>query len=237
MEKRDRGPLCGDFGNRTKSGKLCGGLAIAGTRHCRMHSGKTLAKARAEGNVVVELRRWGLNPGENTLADPGEVLLRLVTQSAARCELYAGVLQQAYEAAEQLRAAGTTDVRSDLLAEETARLTLERVFNTGGVGALIGHTYAGTQSSGVIATGEKIRGLAELEAQERDRCANFATKAIAAGLAERQVRFAERQGQLLAAIITTLTEHPSLGLTPQQQSLVPQLLPAVVAQVTGQNLN
>jgi hypothetical protein len=29
----------------------------------------------------------------------------------------------------------------------------------------------------------------QLEAQERDRCANFATKAVAAGLAERTVRW------------------------------------------------
>jgi hypothetical protein len=40
-------------------------------------------------------------------------------------------------------------------------------------------------------------GLADLEAKERDRCGNFATKAIAAGLAERTVPVAERQGQLM----------------------------------------
>jgi hypothetical protein len=34
-------------------------------------------------------------------------------------------------------------------------------------------------------------GLAQLEAQERDRCAGFAAKAVAAGLAERTVRIAE----------------------------------------------
>ena len=34
-------------------------------------------------------------------------------------------------------------------------------------------------------TGEAIRGLADLEAKERERCANFASKAVAAGLAER----------------------------------------------------
>ena len=41
-------------------------------------------------------------------------------------------------------------------------------------------------------TGEAIRGLADLEAKERERCANFASKAVAAGLAERTVRIAER---------------------------------------------
>src|SRR4029434_8069392 len=37
----------------------------------------------------------------------------------------------------------------------------------------------------------------QLEAKGRDRCANFASKAAAAGLAERTVRIAERQGQLM----------------------------------------
>ena len=46
-------------------------------------------------------------------------------------------------------------------------------------------------------TGEAIRGFADLEAKERERCANFATKAVAAGVAEHTVRVAERQGQLM----------------------------------------
>jgi hypothetical protein len=50
-------------------------------------------------------------------------------------------------------------------------------------------------------TGEAIRGLADLEAKERERCANFASKAVAAGLAERTVRIAERQGQLMVEMV------------------------------------
>jgi hypothetical protein len=49
--------------------------------------------------------------------------------------------------------------------------------------------------------GEAIRGLADLEAKERERCANFASKAVAAGLAERTVRIAERQGQLMVEMV------------------------------------
>lgn len=51
------------------------------------------------------------------------------------------------------------------------------------------------------ATGEYIRGLAQLEAQERDRAANLAVKAVAAGLAERQVRLAERQAEVMFELI------------------------------------
>lgn len=202
---------CGEFGHRNNAGGPCGAIAIKGLTACRRHAGVSLTTAKAKGAVVVELRQWGLT-GHAELADPGETLLRLVTQSAARCEMYARYLAEAVDAAERLQRAGVAP-QSDLLEAETARLDLERVFNAGPVAALIGHTYAGTQTSGVIATGEKIRGLAELEAQERDRCANFAAKAVAAGLAERMVRASEQMAGLVAkAVEDSLAE---LGLDPK----------------------
>jgi hypothetical protein len=143
---------------------------------------------------------WGLG---DTNVDPGEVLLRLVTQSAARAERYAMLLEEAYEAAERLKqahdAGAQIEAPGDELADtaETARRDLDRIFNTGGVAALVGNTYGAAKDVGVYVNGEVIRGLADLEAKERERCANFATKAIAAGLAERTVRVAERQGQLM----------------------------------------
>lgn len=200
----------GDW-HRNQAGERCGAQVIDGTHNCRSHPGKALTKLRAEGAVVVELRNWGLN-GHTELADPGLTLLKLVTQSAARCEMYARLLAEAYDAADRLHAAGVAP-QSDLLAEETARMDLERIFNAGPVAALIGHKYAGTQTSGVIATGEAIRGLVELEAQERDRCANFAAKAVAAGLAERMVRAQEQlAGMVAQAMERTLAR---LGLDPQ----------------------
>jgi hypothetical protein len=63
----------------------------------------------------------------------------------------------------------------------------------------------------VYITGEAIRGLADLEAKERERCANFATKAIAAGLAERTVRVAERQGQLMVEMVQAALREVDLS--------------------------
>jgi hypothetical protein len=60
------------------------------------------------------------------------------------------------------------------------------------VAALVGNMYGAAKDVGVYVTSEAIRGLADLEATERERCVSFATKAIAAGLAERTVRVAER---------------------------------------------
>lgn len=218
-------PMPGRCGAKAHGG-FCTQRPLAGIDRCRMHAGMSLAKAKAKGAVVVEARRWGLG---DTTVDPGEVLLRLVSQSAARCELYAHLLEQAYAAAERLRRARETP-QSDLLEAETARLDLERVLNTGGVSVLIGHTYAGTQTSGVIATGEAIRGLARLEGDERDRCANFAKIAVAAGLAERQVRLAERQGAMLAAMFGEVVQ--ALGRDPDDPD-VRQLLVSVISRHAG----
>lgn len=198
--------LCGFYGHRNKRGGLCGAFVIKGTQHCGGHAGVTLAKAKAKGAVVTELREWGLT-GHRELVDPGEILLRLVTQSAARCEMYARYLAEAVAAADRLQRAGVAP-QSDLLEAETARLDLERIFNHGPVAALIGHTYAGSPTNGVIATGEKIRGLTQLEAEERDRCANFAARATTAGLAERMVRASEQlAGQMATAVERVLVRR------------------------------
>jgi hypothetical protein len=75
---------------------------------------------------------------------------------------------------------------------DQARDDLDRIFNGGGVAALVGNTYGAAKDVGVYRTGEAIRGLAELEAKERERCASFAAKAVAAGLHTRMVELAEQ---------------------------------------------
>ncbi len=224
-------PQCGKIHTRCDGHKAsdrpepCQRHPRTGSKVCDSHGGKA-PQVRAKAEVRAEIMRWGLG---DTTVDPGETMLRLVSQSAARVDFYSGLLRGAYEAADRLRVAQETP-QSDLLAAETARMDLERIFNTGGVAALIGHTYAGTQTSGVIATGEKIRGLAELEAQERDRCANFASKAVAAGLAERMTRLAEKQGAMLAGMFTAMAQ--ALGHDPSDPA-VEALIRQVIEQQAG----
>ena len=76
----------------------------------------------------------------------------------------------------------------------------------------------------MYATGEAIRGLAELEAKERERCAGFATKAIAAGLAERQVHLAEPQGEQIAMVIRAFLSDPRLEWTPERRKIGEQII-------------
>lgn len=229
----------GRCGARAGDG-FCMQRPMIGQKRCRSHPGKPLARARAEGAVTVELRKWGLD-GHTTLRDAGEVLLRLVTQSAARVELYSRLLSEAFEAAERLRqahqtgdlvvAAGSAVVpdedddgpSSDRPAVQAARADLDRVFTTGGVGALIGVRRDADRWGRLYDVEEGLRGLARLEADERDRCANFAAKAVAAGLAERQVRLAEQQGALMVAAIRAILAD--LDLTVDQQVLVGEVVP------------
>jgi hypothetical protein len=204
-----------------QTGERCKNKSILGGTTCRFHGGAAPA-VKAKAAVRAEVMAWGLT---DATVDPSEVLLRLVTQSAARAQRYSQLLEEAFEAAERLKRAheaGAVDIDESKPMAETAREDLDRIFNTGGVAALVGNTYGAAKDVGVYATGEAIRGLAQLEAQERERCANFATKAVAASLAERQVRLAERQGEVIAQVVKGILDD--LKLSREQQQMAPEVV-------------
>lgn len=161
--------------------KGCGRWAIRGGTVCPQHGGSA-PQVKSRALVRAEVAQWVL--GEAT-DDPGTVLLRMITQSRRRAELYASLLEEAYEAAEA----------EDLIG---AAWTLGGQWRMpAGVSALIGHKYAVDPQGGPsVPIAEAIRGLVQLEAEERDRCVNFCTKAITAGLAERVVRMQEREAAM-----------------------------------------
>jgi len=229
-------PRC--TGKKT-SGENCRGWRVDGSDKCRRHLPNP--KARANAAVRAEVSAWGLTDQH---ADPGEVLLRLVTQSSARVQRYSALLEEAYDAAERLKRANEAQSliseaaldREPTVDPETgkplyepadvqqAKADLERIFNLGGVAALVGATYSASNSGALYATGEAIRGLADLEAKERDRCAGFAAKAIAAGLAERQIRMAEKVGAQISEVLRHVLSNPALSLSPEQRAVVPELI-------------
>lgn len=175
----------------------CKAWAIKGGTVCGKHGGAR-KDVRALANVRAEVSKWTL--GDATL-DPGEVLLRLVTQSSARADLYSTELEKLVDESPSLREALVADV------------------------------WASSEHGDAYKAGEYIRGLASLEAQERDRCANFCVKAIAAGLAERQVRLAENQGKLVAGVIKAILGD--LGLSDEQAALVGEVVPRHLRALTA----
>jgi hypothetical protein len=156
--------------------------------------------ARKKAMVRAELVRWGLGDAK---VDPGEVLLRLVSQAAARAEFLAQLLQEQYDRVEA--------------GEETTTLPKR-------LSVLVGRTFALNRDGQPVPIAEAVRALVQLEGEERDRCANFATKAIAAGLLERQVQLAERQGALIADVLRAVLGDDRLGLSPGQLEIVPGLV-------------
>jgi hypothetical protein len=148
------------------------------------------------------------------------------------------VLQEAFDAAERLKEAHEKGTNIEAVGDEnadtaeTARRDLDRIFNTGGVAALVGKSYGAAKDVGVYyVTGEAIRGLADLEAKERERCANFATKAVAAGVAERTVRVAERQGQLMVKMAQAALRE--VDLSPEQASAFKAALARQAGELTA----
>ena len=60
------------------------------------------------------------------------------------------------------------------------------------------------KTSGSTSQAKRSEDLLILKPRSGERCANFASKAVAAGLAERTVRIAERQGQLMVEMVQRL---------------------------------
>ena len=201
-----------------KGGGVCHGAAISGLDACRMHAGQRAEVARAKGEA---LSAWSaLNSAQVVSAT--EAVLGMLQMSWARVHLYAGLLQRQLAAADP----GAP----------------------GGVGAgegLIGHTRSASPSVGVYETGEAVRGLAGLEAAERDRCVRFAKAAHDMGIAEQQVRIAEQQGvmlgeviarsadALLAAVVGAVDEAAAEAVRRSWPGWVQVIVPREIAAVAG----
>jgi len=204
-------PRCGSFGHRNKAGNPCGAVVLSGTRSCKHHAGKATAVVRAEVAIKRAVLAWDVS---QPTVDPGEALLRLLTVTFTRARMLGDLLQRAYDAAETLAQAESAlalaaELTGDAdetegraaVAVDAARSMLAQVLATGGVAALVGRTRAGDGSGGTVETGEQVRALAALEQSERKLAADLAAKAVAAGIAERQVRLAERQADLMVAVV------------------------------------
>jgi hypothetical protein len=138
-----------------------------------------------------------------------------------------GLTDQTVDPAETLLRLLTQSARRAALYADL----LERQYVDKGVAALVGVKVALDADGNAVDLGEYIRGLAELEAAERDRCAKFAKLALDAGIAERQVRLAERQGALVADAVGRILD--ALGLTAEQQALVATVVPRELRAIAG----
>ncbi|MFV2172302.1 hypothetical protein ACFHW2_12040 [Actinomadura sp. LOL_016] len=200
---------------QSRGGGRCHNLAITGLPRCRHHAGVSLELAEAQGSAM---DAWSTHYGQAAV-DPAQAVIGMLNLAVFRANFYAGLLEEQVLQAQQDR-----DENGDPYTEGAPPV---------GEGAgLIGHTYSADKEAGIFASGEAIRGLVLLEAQERDRVVKYAKAAHDMGIAERQVRVAEQQGELLASAVKQILA--GLKLSTEQQALVPQVVPpALRALATG----
>jgi hypothetical protein len=90
---------------RRADGQRCGRWPTDGATVCQKH-GAGAPQVAAKAAVRAEIERWGLGAAD---VDPGRTLLRLISQSAARAQRYAGELEGL--------AAQSPDLRSALIGD------------------------------------------------------------------------------------------------------------------------
>lgn len=178
----------------TRSGDQCKRSAIRGGTVCRVHGG-AIPRVKALAAVRAEVESWRIG---DAVDDPGEVLLRLITQSRRRADGYAAEIDRKI---------------ADGQAEFGEAFTLESI--------AIGDTMLGQIHGDAVKAGEYVRGIVKLEAEERDRLTSMATKAVAANLEERRVQLAERQANLVAMLLQGVMNDASLGFTVEQRQALP----------------
>ena len=190
------------------NGSPCRNWPVAGATRCRKHGAASPQVAR-RALVKAELAKWGL--GDSTI-DPGELLLRLTAQAAARVEFLSGLLAEQYALAESGESTTTLPAR---------------------IAVLTGPTFALSRDGEPVPIGEAIRALVYLEGIERDRAAGFAAKAVQAGLQTRVVEQAEQVGSMISTVLRQVIADPQLGLTAAQQAAFPAVLRSTLQLVGG----
>lgn len=185
-----------------RSQQRCHAFAVRGTAVCYTHAGEKTSVVKAKGEA---LSAWRAVPGRQDVS-PAEAVMAMLQMSWARVHVYASLLERQVADADTSLGVGMGE-------------------------GLVGFTRSASPSVGVYESGEAVRGLAQLEAAERDRCVRFAKVAHDMGIADREIRLAEAQGALLAGAISRILD--ALELTEGQRARVPEIVPGVLLDIAG----
>ena len=235
---------CGHFGHISKrTHKLCRGLVVTGTQACRTHAGKALDQHRAEGQLRVEYSKWTLDGHDGSNIDPKVEILRLIAFWKYRCNMYGGLVQKAYEAAERMGLSRRSGERSGdeivtlnepqwevdengdgVLSEhpalQQARQDLETIFRQGGITAFVGNKYDVDSKGRIYAVDEGVRALMTLEKDAHGMLAKFCALAIQAKVAESRIQLAEQVGVMIQAVILGVLRDLSIQADDRVMDLI-----------------
>ena len=190
-------------GARTRGGSTCKNWPLPGTNRCRLHGGASpqVQAAVARRRQEDEARTDAARFAARTDIHPADALLELVQYQAGIVVYWRGRVEDVNEA--------------DLVWGETKR---EK-----GVGP------EGPIDKGTSEAAPHIAYRLLTEAQ--DKLAAYATAALKAGVDQRRIELAERQGSLVAVAVRAILDR--LNLTPEQVELVPVVVPQELRRLTS----
>jgi hypothetical protein len=151
-----------------------------------------------------------------TLASPdlrpvqfAEVFARLAAVAMARAEFYGQLLASQYEAfGEQIELDGWNEDAD-----------YDPGKHNGATRALIGPTLDLARDGTPVPTGEAVRALVKLEAEERDRAADLAYKGIRVGIEAKQVDVMRSYGRTVVASLRALCAELGIDWTEETTRL------------------
>jgi hypothetical protein len=190
--------------SRANKDQPCKRWALEGQAVCASHGGaapraQEKALVRLEVQKIVEAGPAAWKLEGHATADPGEVLLMLISAWKVRAIQLGDAVQQMVDKHDG---------------------DLEK--------ALTADSWTETEDGRRVKTGEHTKGLVELESRVVSQLAQWASTAIKANLEERRVQIRERQAEEFSTMARLLMADALLGLTAQQRAEFPRALERVV---------
>lgn len=106
-------------------------------------------------------------------------------------------------------------MRADLYGELLRLQLLEE-----GAEGLVGSVFAAGQGGGRVATGERVRALAAMEGEWRDRSVRFAKTAHDMGIAESHIQLEQERANIVVASYLRSLDEAGSALLPEVRSLM-----------------
>lgn len=192
-------------GTSSQTGRPCGNYPRKGARVCTFHGGNApQVKAKAAERVAEEKARKAMQSyGQRVDTDPITALLDEVCWTAGHV---AWLRERVRDIEQEALVWGKTSVQvADKEASE----------------------FPGTDTT--TTEGAETNIWLVLYQKERAHLVNVCKAAISAGIEERRVRLAERQGDMLVAILDRI--FGDLNLSPEQRALLPTVVPARIREM------
>ena len=224
---------CGAKLRGKDAGKTCANTPAEGAKRCWRHGGKApQVKAAAEKRVAEAAARETMTKAVRTLGlpidvDPGKALLDEIHWTAGHVAWLRDKVQELTTV--QTLTRGTEDRTTwNKDGDSEFHEGSDESGNPNAHALVWGQTEyrdktGGDDAGQTVVEQAGINIWYQLYLKEREHLAKVCALALKAGIEERKVKLAESQGLLVADAIRRILS--ALGLTPEQQQLVPVIVP------------